>query len=258
MGVLTMSQLLQRQDWEYLVSAGLIKGYLRERVFGYSPNVSAADGEVEIWHDTPNSYYWITTASVLTVVSTSASDTGTLIIFGLNENWELQTENVTVTGTTPVNTNNSWMRVNRCIYTNGDGTRNIGEIDVYQTSVSNVVAEVGADDGITQQCIYTCPAGYKMFVGTSLNFILPAIGSNGTKIGQHKAYIKQNAVGFGALETYELALNTTGTGAFQGVQRFPPMQPGKTDVYFTFIAESNNVRPACTFELLIVKDELVV
>ena len=130
--------------------------YSSIRKFGQ--NTALASTPETIW-SAGGLYPWsaLTTAQTLYVLSTSGSDTGTLEIQGLNANYELLTETVTMTGLTAVTTSTPFLRVFRCTYR---GSTNVGTITLRTLSASGtIVAQVDAEEAQTLMAVYTIPAG---------------------------------------------------------------------------------------------------
>lgn len=127
--------------------------------FGYAGSVGTSFAT--IWEGvTP--YPYITSAGVATLTSTdSASDDGTTIsVQGLDENYELATETVTVGGAASTTT---WLRIFRmATITCNTGNVNVGTITA--TVGGTVRAYIGAGEGQTLMAIYTVPAGYRAYL----------------------------------------------------------------------------------------------
>lgn len=114
------------------------------------------------------SYNWVTTASVLSIVSSSANDvaagTGgrTLIIQGLDVNYKEISETVTLTGATPVLTTQQFLRINQAtIASAGTGQTNAGNITI--THGGTTVEYIDAGYSITESLHYTVPLGYTLY-----------------------------------------------------------------------------------------------
>lgn len=101
--------------------------------------------------------------SVVTVVSTSGSDTTTVTLEGLDANYAFQTETLTLTGTSAVTGNLTWHRVNRA-FMSGTAT-NVGTI-IVKNATPTVITEIKAGRGQTLQSLYTIPAGCTGFLST--------------------------------------------------------------------------------------------
>jgi hypothetical protein len=101
------------------------------------------------------------TTEPLSIVSTSASDTGNVTVFGLRSttSTSYQTETIALNGTTPVITSNSYYRSHYMLYNNSqaNGT-NLGTITAkHQTTTSNVFLTAVAGMGHSQEGVYTIP-----------------------------------------------------------------------------------------------------
>ena len=99
------------------------------------------------------------TAQTLSVVSDDAGDTMSVLITGLDGDYNQITETVTLTGQTGVSTSQSFLRVNDARITSGE---NAGDITI--SSGSDVVAIIKAGDGVHQAMVYSVPAGHSLFI----------------------------------------------------------------------------------------------
>jgi len=127
--------------------------------FGYAGSVGTTF--TTIWEGvTP--YPYITTAGVLTLTSSnSAADDGTTVsVQGLDENWDLVNETVTVGGAASTTT---FLRVFRMATIDcNTGNVNVGTISA--TVGGTVRAYILPDQGQTLMAVYTVPAGYRAFI----------------------------------------------------------------------------------------------
>jgi hypothetical protein len=151
------------EPFELQVSRGVIYGHTPIQIFGFSNSVgSTAQGP--LWEGlTPSGglYTYPSSASQLTLVSSSASDTSALSvqIQGLDANFNILNETIAMNGTTPVTTVGSFLRINGMITTNGS---NVGTITAKIDST--LYAQINAGIGSTQMSIYTVPAGYDFYL----------------------------------------------------------------------------------------------
>ena len=125
-------------------------------IFGF--NRSVGTDFVTLWNDT-GSYTYPTAQSVLSVVSTSASDTMQVLINGLDENYIQRKEVVTLTGTSAVTTAQQFYRINSAVILSGS---NVGNISIKIATASHGYIEAG--QGATQACVYTVPAGKSLYL----------------------------------------------------------------------------------------------
>lgn len=98
-----------------VINARLTDKVLSYTIFGNNPDVDTLVEEDVI--DTGGDYQYITTAGAMSIVSASANDNpggsglGSIFILGLDENWDLQTEEIDLDGITPVVTTKTWIRI---------------------------------------------------------------------------------------------------------------------------------------------------
>ena len=153
---------------------GAVPGYTRVALLGHNPDIPAATAE-DVWEGGGN-YPLLAAASQLEVVSTSASDaaagTGarTVLIQGLDANWLPISETVTLNGTTPVTTVNSYLRVNLMTTTSaGSGGQNAGDLTLRVAGGGTTQSIARAGYGFGRQAVYTVADNTSLFCG-SFNF----------------------------------------------------------------------------------------
>jgi len=125
-------------------------------IFGFSRTVGTTFQT--IWND-GGQYVHPSAAVQMSCVSTSASDTMTIVISGLNADYETIAEIVQLNGTTPVTTTNSFYRINNATILSGS---NVGDITVSEGGT--VYANIEATLGTTQACVYTVPANHSLYI----------------------------------------------------------------------------------------------
>jgi hypothetical protein len=125
-------------------------------IFGFSRTVGTTFQT--IWND-GGQYVHPSAAVQMSCVSTSASDTMTIVISGLNADYEALAEIVQLNGTTPVTTTNSFYRINNATILSGS---NVGDITVSEGGT--VYANIEATLGTTQACVYTVPANHSLYI----------------------------------------------------------------------------------------------
>jgi len=145
------------------VAMGLRQGHSTWNKFGFNADVDS--GSEEIVAAFGGTFSIMTSADTLDVVSSSANDTSagtgvrTIAITGVDANNLEQTEVVTLNGTTPVTTSNSWLGVNRVtVLTAGSGGAPAGNITIDDNGNSvGTQAYLPAGQNVTQQCIFHTP-----------------------------------------------------------------------------------------------------
>ena len=154
-------------EFKIAVAAGLVPGWRRYRKFGM--NNALASGTEQMWP--PGTLKTLpAAAAVASIVSDSAEDdpdeatppgTGawTVTVEGLDANYDEVSETVTMTGTTPVLTTQTFLRLFRSyVVTAGTNGNNVGNIS---TSVGgNLQSYIEASEGQSHQTDYCVPNGH--------------------------------------------------------------------------------------------------
>ena len=155
-------------DMGIAVAIGAIKGWAPERKFGMNPAVAAGVQE-EIWPlGTIRSLP--TAAATTTIVSDSSADTltsgtgaWTVVVQGLDDDYNFITETVNMAGLTPVNLSQQFRRLFRAYvqYTGSSGY-NVGNLTVTIGGVAQAYVE--AAEGQTHIAAGTVPAGTSFLI----------------------------------------------------------------------------------------------
>ena len=149
------------EPFELQVSRGQVDGHEALKFFGYTVALgSTAFGP--LWEGltgSGGSYAYPASAVVMTLTSSSASDTAvSILIEGLGANFVLQSETVALNGTSNVNTTKSFLRINRMSTVSGNA---VGAVTAINGGVT--YAKITAGIGDTQMSLYTVPAGYTFY-----------------------------------------------------------------------------------------------
>lgn len=151
------------EPFDLQVARNQIMGHQVVSIFGYQSAVTTTS--IPVWENAA-AYVYPTTASTLTLVSTSASDdtSAKILISGLDANFNPISETLAMNGTTGVTTVNSYFRINSMIMVSpGTGQNtNIGTITLKQTT--NTLSQINAGVGKSQSTVYTVPAGYSFYL----------------------------------------------------------------------------------------------
>jgi len=159
----SISRMGVYEPFDLQVSRGQISGHSILSLFGYQSAVG--NTKVPVWENA-TAYTYITSASTLTLVSTSASDdtVAKILISGLDASFNPISETLALNGTSGVTTVNSYFRVNSLLMTTPGTSQstNVGTITLKQSS--NIVAQINVGIGKSQMTIYTVPAGYSFYL----------------------------------------------------------------------------------------------
>jgi hypothetical protein len=160
------SSVTQRGTYEPFnlqISRLQIAYHLPVEIFGFSSAIgSTALGPM--WEGQTQSgglYTYPSSAAPLVLVSDSASDntTRSVVINGLDANYNILQETIALNGTSNVTTTNSFLRINGMEMLNSTNT---GTITAKISST--VYAQINPGFGQTQMSIYTVPNGYSFYL----------------------------------------------------------------------------------------------
>lgn len=156
------------RDFLLDVTYGSITGYTRVAALGNNPDIDVAPEDV--WSG-GGLYPWMTAATSLEIVSSSAADasagTGarTVRIEGLDATFTAVNQIVTMNGLTAVAIPTQLFRINRAVMiTAGSGQTNAGDITIRDAGGGTTRAILPLGFGITRQAQYTPPTGFTLQV----------------------------------------------------------------------------------------------
>ena len=236
-------------DFEQMVTGGYLSDHTHNHKFGAAPSISI-NTTSSVW-DVPDTLYpWtaLDTPAVVNVERNNAADTGLIVtVIGLDANWNVQTEDITITGADQVGTK-LWRRVNRAYVSSGTAVVNVGNIDIEAGAAGGTtVARITADLGQTLMAVYTIPAGYigYLYHGTM------TVQANADATGY--MFVRRNSVGttFRVGHTFEVA----GGSQYDYEFAFPPPIPEKSDIDVRAAVRSNNARVTAAFDILLVEND---
>jgi len=254
----SISQFGRTEPFCLQLSRGDIHKHSVVHKFGRNPDIDDASGFEVLWGGGASyTGFDATAAEIVTVVSSSTDDddggTGaeTVEIFGLDANFEPQSEIITLNGTTSVDSVNSYIRLDRAIVRSaGSGGENAGSITIAQkVTTANVFAVIVAGLNKTSIAAYTIPAGH---TGYLCNFSV----SGGTPTGGTDTVTRLRARPTGEVFQIkeELSLRGGGSSFAERNFKYPMKLAAQTDVFLEVDTDTDNTSAAGTFELVIVKD----
>ena len=239
------------------ISRGHSIGYRTLYKFGYNPDVDTQ--EETVWGNAGN-YIWLDSAVTMFVSSTSANDSGTgigartILIQGLDEDYNEIEETITLNGQTQVTTQLSYLRVYRAFVTlagSNEGTSGViyigssGATGGVPNSVVYASISIGNQ---TQIAAYTVPAGYTLYVD-EINFT--AAVSQAQKL----VHCKFNSRDYGS--------NVFRTRFVQVIQsnqliqsfKYPQGFAEKTDLECRVSTDTSNTAIGASFQGVLIKNE---
>jgi hypothetical protein len=244
------------EPFELQVARGQITMHSSIIVFGYNPDVDTS--EESVWPD-GGTVPHPTTASVLKISSSSASDTAlgtgarTVTIVGLDGSYNQVSETVILAGQTAVNTTNSYLYVNQFyVATVGSGGANAGDINagtgVVTAGVPAVLYDmiaVGYNNRTTGH--YCVPAGYTGYM-THGSFSSGQASGTTAVTGFLKQHGTDGIVRVGAVTTVN---NSTADFSFI----YPYVIHEKNCVGATAIGTAANNAVSSYFNIILIKND---
>ncbi len=243
------------EPFELQVARNQIQGHRNVTVFGFNPDVDAT--QVSVW-PLPSLITFPSSAIQMTVSSTSANDTSagtgarTVVVQGLDANYNEVSETVTMNGQTAVTMTTAMLRINYAyVATAGSGNSAAGDIYIGTGTVTSGVPAtpydiIKLDYNNTTTGSYTVPAGYTAYLSQGLFSTGQAGGSNqvqGRLLSRGVDNIRRTA-----------AITTINNGVANYVFEYPLAIPEKTTLEATAIGSSNNNACSSMFILLLVKE----
>lgn len=203
--------------------------------FGYNPDIDNSSEPESVW-SAGGLYPWDAFTTAITLSST-ANDTGEVIVYGLDQDYNEQQETITLTGTTAVTLVNQFKRIYRMQYENG----NTGTIKAFADG--SVVAQIDAGDSQTLMSLYTVPSGCTGFL-LNLNASI-----NKAKDAQVRMYVREFGGEFRIKHVFELYENS-----YVYDLKVPMKIKEKSDIEFrVHDVENSNTRVTLSFDMLIDK-----
>lgn len=219
---------------ELSISAGADDEVSYIHQFGFTDGIASSDTPVSI-HPSHSLYPFLTSASQLTLAST-LSDSNNVTVYGLDANYDMINEVVTLNGTTGVLTTQSFLRVHSIVC----DTTNTGTVTA-KVGV-DTLAEIRPNQLKSLMAVYTVPRGYTGFI----------MGVDASVNKGHDAVIDMYARASG-----DFKIQFT-SDVYQSAYSYRPAIPIKlpqmTDIDFRVSGvENSNTRVACGFELVLDK-----
>lgn len=224
------------------IAKGDVTGYTFIHKFGKAPDFDTGDNEVTIWDGAEDgtswelmNYVYSTTADIDSLSSSNAGDTVDIEIQGLDTNYDLVTQTVTLNGQTRVALSTNLIRVFRA--KNVGSTDLVGHVFVFVNvsltggvpdTAANIRAIIQPENNQTEMAVYTIPDGY---TGYMRDWYASTDGASKNSNYPVKLYARP----FG--QVFQLkhssALSDNGTSAYQHKYEEPEVFAAKTDIEMT-------------------------
>lgn len=155
-------------DFHTEVALGRRQGTTTWNKFGYNADV---DIGTEIIASFGGTFQFLTVGETISIVSTDINDinggsgVNSIVVYGVDSNWNEQIVVYNMDGTTPVVSAETWIGINRiAVFLSGSGRTNAGTITATSSGLGYTMAEIPIGGAVTQQLIY--------YVADNHNFLL--------------------------------------------------------------------------------------
>jgi hypothetical protein len=244
MAITSITQKGTTEDFGLQVARGQIPYH--KQVYKFGQNAVVGNSVETIWSQ-GGLYSYPPSATTMTVSSSNTNDTSagtgarTVLISGLDGDYDEISETITLNGQTAVTTINSFLRVNRAIVlTAGSGGVNAGIIYVGTGTVTsgvpaNIYTTINGDGtNQTLQTFWTVPANYTAYIHqTNIS-----TGNSSNTPAVLKTLLLARPHG-GVFNTKEVIVLTDGNHL--QMYSFPIKLTEKTDIEFRAVSSSNSV-----------------
>lgn len=245
------------------IARGNVPGMTHTNKFGMNEDIDSANREV-IW-EFGGDYTFLDAAETLSVVSTDVDDDGdpggaggrTLEIMGLDTNWDVQTETITLNGQTAVVTSASFLRTYRMIVRSAGATGgNEGVLTATSTSTLIVQATIPNSGDIhnqTSMAVFSVPRNTTAYI-TSYYGSLNALGPGQAADPASDVELVVRPFGEVFQIKHEIGITREGSNEFQ--QFFFPylIIAGKSDIKVSAHVTDDNSIISAGFDIIIVDD----
>lgn len=205
--------------------------------FGENSGLSSTDFE-SVWSE-GGLYPWsVFDAGAVTLFAVSTgADTGSIIVEGLDDNYDEQFETIPLTGTTAVALTKTFRRVHRVEYADG---ANAGAITVRALSgTGTIVGKIEIGKNQSQMAVYTVPRKCRGYISSI------TIGTGKNDDASVELHIRQPGQSF-KMKTEVVVFQST----HQQILTVPLFVYPKGDIDFRAITTSANSKVVVNFDLI--------
>lgn len=229
-------------DERFNLARGLILDATSVHKFGAVPSMSNATIGT-IWDINDTLYPWSAwvTPGPVTILTVNASDNGKVVTLqGLDENYELASDNITVSSSGSSVGTQTFSRLFRGFVLSGSGT-NVDDITVQIGGTT--ILQINADFGQTLMSVYTVPSGYTGYL-TQL-----VCSTEGLHDITGNLFIRPFNGVFRISHTFEVSYDTY-------FYKFdvPLKITEKSDIDFRASTRTNNSRITAAFDLILLRN----
>lgn len=167
---ISQTQYGKFEDFDLQVARGQIQGHSTLNIYGYQTAIGTSF--IPVWENA--TAYTYPAAATQMHLAGSNGDTASIVIQGLDANYNMISETAVLNGTTAVTTVKSYLRINSLRVSVGSATNPAGVVTLKDLTDTIIYAQINTGVGRSQAAIYTVPAGYTFYlsridINTSLN-----------------------------------------------------------------------------------------
>jgi len=247
------------------IAAGEVAGTSFVHKFGAAPDFDVADGFVSVWDGADDGgidemqYNYSVTAAIDSLSSDSGSDTFDVEVQGLDTDYNLVVQTITLTGTTRVALTTDLIRVFRM--KNVGAADNVGSIYCFENTADTTPANGVPDDTTkiravmqpgnnqTLMAIYTVPLGKTAYMRDWFGSTAGA-----KRDSQHSIEVRARKFG-GVFQLKHLSnISVTGTSFIQLTYVEPEIFTAKTDIEMRMDTDTDIAGVSAGFDIVLVDD----
>jgi hypothetical protein len=222
-------------------------------------NAAVEQSSETVWSGS-TAYTFPAAAAATTVSSANAADTSagagarTVLIEGLNANYEAVSEIASLAGQTGVALTNQYLRVNKItVLTAGNNGTSSGIIYVGTGTVNtgvpaNVINQTGVVANESESAFYTVPAGYTAYI---TRYTMSSGNSTANAATRFSLRVRP----FGGVFGYKAVYTVPGNGIYECEAAFPLPLPEKSDVDVAATATAGASYVTTQLQILLIKND---
>ena len=236
------------EPFELQVARGQIQGHSTLNIYGFQAAVTTAN--IPAW-EVAGAYTYPASAATMKLassVNTGADKTGTTVLIqGLDANYDSISETLTLNGTTVVVTTKSYLRIQSIGVSSVTGGVNpTGTITLKDLTNTTTYAQINPSIGRSQMAVYTVPAGY--------TFYLSRIDAYTSANGSSADWIQYRNVATSSTGVVTLSQQAPFTNTYHAQRVMPRPFAEKTDIQLQAKTSANTYAVSIAAEGYLVKN----
>jgi len=236
------------EPFDLQVARTQIDGHSTVNIYGYGGAITTST--IPAWENATAYTFPVaaTTMNLVSTVNTGGDKTGTsILIQGLDANYAVISETLTLNGTTAVVTTKSYLRINSIsVSAITAGANPTGVITLKDLTNTTTYAQIAAGFGRSQMSIYTVPASNTLY--------LSRIDAWTSANGSSADFVTYSNTTYSSTGAAQYTQQAPFTGNYHSQRVMPRPFLEKTDVVLRFKASANTYVCAVAAEGYLVKN----